>query len=269
MAYDSVRQKTVLFGGNTGAVNDETWEWDGTNWLQRYSTTVTPTARYGQAMAYDSVRQKTVLFGGWTTTYNNETWEWDGTNWTQLGTGPSARRYPAMVYDSFRQMTVLFGGTTGSNTNDTWEWDGTNWLQRYSTTVTPTARNYHAMAYDSLRQRAVLFGGSPNSNQGWEWTPLYFSSGTYVSESITPASISSWDILTFTYNAPANTTFTVDVLKASDDSELVINVPSGTDLSTYPALNGVTGIKLRANFSTADTSITPTLFDWGVGFEGP
>jgi hypothetical protein len=170
-----------------------------------------------------------------------------------------------MAYDSDRRVTVLFGGIDDPITyNDTWEWDGINWTQQSLATL-PVAQYCHAMAYDSLRQQTTLFG---QSRETWNFGPLYVSSGTYVSESITPASISSWGILTFTYNAPANTTFTVDVLNSSDNSVLATNVPSGTDLSAYPALNGVSGIKLCANFATTNTSITPTLFDWGVGYEG-
>jgi hypothetical protein len=224
MAYDSVRQRTVLFGGSP--FNNQTWEWDGTDWLQRYSTTVTPTARRWYPMVYDSIRQRTVLFGGDITgsaPYNNETWEWDGTNWTQ------------------QNLVTL-----------------------------PSARFWHAIAYDSLRQRTVLFGGNTGTanNEAWELGLLYLSSGTYVSPAIEPTSVSSWGVLTFTYNTPANTTFTVDILRSTDNSDLVINVPSGTNLSIYSALNGVTGIKLRANFATTNTSVTPTLSDWGIGYEG-
>jgi len=70
--------------------------------------------------------------------------------------------------------------------------------------------------------------------------------------------------LTYTKTTPTNTNLTVDVLKSSDNSLLVANVPSGTDLkATYPGtFTNITGIKLRGNFSTSDTSQTPTLSDW-------
>lgn len=37
MAYDSIRQRTVLFGGTDYSVGplSDTWEWDGANWIQR------------------------------------------------------------------------------------------------------------------------------------------------------------------------------------------------------------------------------------------
>jgi len=88
--------------------------------------------------------------------------------------------------------------------------------------------------------------------------------GVYISEPITPTEVSYWGVLTYTKTTPTNTNLTVDVLKSSDNSLLVANVPSGTDLkATYPGtFTNITGIKLRGNFSTSDTSQTPTLSDW-------
>ncbi|MFH0889170.1 MAG: glycine-rich protein [Planctomycetota bacterium] len=94
----------------------------------------------------------------------------------------------------------------------------------------------------------------------------YVTSGTYTSSAITPISVSYWSTLTYTYTAPANTIFTVDVLSSSDNAVLAINVPSGINLSqNYVIFRGITGIKLRANFS-GNGSATPTLSDWGVAW---
>ncbi|MBI4712504.1 MAG: hypothetical protein HY762_04270 [Planctomycetes bacterium] len=193
MVYDSARQRIVLFGGSTYDFNigswvylNDTWEWDGTDWLQHYST-VTPTARNLHAMAYDSLRGKTVLFGGvGTGVQNNESWEWDGTNRTlkdytldpagDIDT-PSWRDAPAMAYDAARGKVVLFGGyniPTKTRLGDTWEYDGTNWTQRFPAN-SPPPRNHFAMAYDSARQKIVIFGGivgqdpAGGGDDTWEW----------------------------------------------------------------------------------------------------
>src|SRR5262245_51651299 len=84
MVYDSARGVTLLFGGRSQSSGsyyglDETWEWDGVNWMQRMPQT-RPWGRYGHAMAYDSDRGVTVLFGG--SDFGSplgDTWEWDGT----------------------------------------------------------------------------------------------------------------------------------------------------------------------------------------------
>src|SRR5206468_3249290 len=51
----------------------ETWEWNGTAWIQR--SVSSPSPRYDHAMAYDAPRGVTVLFGGTNGITNAETWE--------------------------------------------------------------------------------------------------------------------------------------------------------------------------------------------------
>ena len=74
MAYDSARQRVVLFGGDLGYSGyfGETWEWDGANWTQVSSGG--PSARSRHAMAYDSARQRVVLFGGYGGDRFDDTW---------------------------------------------------------------------------------------------------------------------------------------------------------------------------------------------------
>jgi len=107
----------VLFGGNHLGVLDDTWEWDGTDWLQR-TPAHQPSARDGHAMAYDSARGVVVLFSGYGLL--SDTWEWDGTDWTQRTPTqqPSGRLAHAMAYDSARSAVVLFGGSP--RYSDTW-----------------------------------------------------------------------------------------------------------------------------------------------------
>ena len=94
MAYDSVRDRVVLFGGRDrqNYILWDTWEWDGNDWILRYPSR-RPPARSEHAMAYDPVNRRTVLFGGSNSPrYDSDTpgellddtWVWDGTSWTQL-----------------------------------------------------------------------------------------------------------------------------------------------------------------------------------------
>jgi len=176
-AYDNLREVTVLFGGwgIDGRLND-TWEWNGSEWFQRFPKN-SPPSLAGAAMVYDSARRVCVLFGGYSGGYTNGTWEWDGDNWTQRNpvTSPNKRGYHAMVFDSQRMVTVLFGGqpeSLSSILDDTWEWDGENW-KRLFPGESPEGRAYHGMAYDNIRGETVLFGGRNQSfvsyYDTWVW----------------------------------------------------------------------------------------------------
>lgn len=176
MAYDKGRGVTVMFGGReidgpNNPLND-TWEWSGTEWVQRTPATVPP-ARYGQAMAFDATRGVVIMFGGRNgNSVLGDTWVWDGNDWTQLSpaTSPPLRYLTAMAFDSARQVAVLFGGKDGAEAflGDTWEWDGTTWTERTPQSA-PGARYSTAMAYDSQRQVTVLFGGGNGWGDTWEW----------------------------------------------------------------------------------------------------
>lgn len=185
MAYDSVRGRTVLFGGSApghsrGFPGGDTWEWDGENWTQMADAG--PSGRQSHAMAFDSQRNQTVLFGGSGGRgggfFLADTWAWDGENWTQLAdSGPSGRNLHGLAYDSARGVTVLFGGVGASGLlTDTWEWDGTSWTQKAD--AGPSARATAPLAFDSTRSRTVLFGGSGDYDGNgtgtalgdtWEW----------------------------------------------------------------------------------------------------
>jgi hypothetical protein len=90
MAYDPLRQKVVLFGGDRGTLPvscwGDTWEWDGVSWAFRVLA-VSPSERAEHQMAFDAVRGRVVLYGGGvvgtSSTSWTETWEYDGLAWVQ------------------------------------------------------------------------------------------------------------------------------------------------------------------------------------------
>jgi hypothetical protein len=96
VAYDSHRQRVVLFGGHRTENGErirlgDTWEWDGQLWEQRASDG--PPPRNHTSMTYDRGREVIVLFGG----HDGErifgdTWEWDGSTWSRrTGQAPRLR----------------------------------------------------------------------------------------------------------------------------------------------------------------------------------
>ncbi len=175
MAYDSARQKTVMFGGMNSdqmSSRNDTWEYNGTTWTQ-ISPATSPSIRWSPAMVYDSARAKTVMFGGMLD--KSDTWEYNGTTWTQISpaTTPISRGDHAMVYDSARAKTVMTSGynTSSGQTihNDTYEYNGTNWTG----STGPGTMYNHSMAYDSARSKTVLnYNGTTKEYNGTSWSTV-------------------------------------------------------------------------------------------------
>lgn len=179
-AYDSIRDRVVLFGGgapNFADLND-TWEWDGSTWTNR-APAISPPPLAAAVMAYDTARGRSVLFGGSTpTAVISDTWEWDGNTWIKrdLATSPPPMAWAAMAYDSARGRMVLFGAFNpfGAWLSETWEFDGSAWTQAHPANYPSSGRRGAAMAFDSSRNRIVMFGGSDPSvsvrtAETWEW----------------------------------------------------------------------------------------------------
>jgi hypothetical protein len=170
MAFDSTRQRTVLFGGFSIAAGPgrglaDTWLWDGAQWSAP-PVSVSPPPRWSHSMTFDPVRQEVLLFGGMViagSIFLQDTWTWNGSTWQQRtpASSPSARMGAGLAFDRARGRAVLFGGGGGSQA-DTWEWDGTNWLLQAPAHSPP--RVLCALVFDEARRRCVLTLDEP-----WEW----------------------------------------------------------------------------------------------------
>lgn len=91
MAYDAARGQVVLFGGGSiidlFAPKNDTWIWDGTNWIQVFPAT-SPPGRISHAMTYDTARAQVLLFGGFGSGFLNDTWIRGSLFFPLKGTGP-------------------------------------------------------------------------------------------------------------------------------------------------------------------------------------
>ena len=133
MAYDPTREVMVLYGGFRGdqiSYSNETWEWDGTSWINR-PTVGNPEVQISASMYFDIGRQRMVLFGGesidvpnWIFTMHNNLWEYDGLTgtWMEISTTnpPEERMGAMMAYNSDRGMAVMFGGANYNNGETRW-----------------------------------------------------------------------------------------------------------------------------------------------------
>jgi hypothetical protein len=134
MAYDTLRQRAVLFGGLSDAlgVAGDTWEWDAAAQTWALIDIPGPPNRYGHTLVFDPNRDVSLLFGG-TSSPGNDTWQYSGAAggaWSKLitPTAPSSRFSHSMVYDTTAGRAVLFGGQSGfTYLGDTWAANFANW----------------------------------------------------------------------------------------------------------------------------------------------
>jgi hypothetical protein len=139
MAFDSARNKTVLFGGTNMFMDvstGDTWEWDGAAWTR--AADFGPPVGSGGAMVYAG--NECVAFGGTNLpsvdaqpVFYPTTWGWDGSHWVlRQDMGPGPRWRHGMAFDGQRGTIVMFGGLQlaavrgdGSGyLGDTWEHNG-------------------------------------------------------------------------------------------------------------------------------------------------
>ena len=182
LATDPRRREIVLFGGNDGSVESDTWVWNG-SWVPQ-APAIKPSPRTETPFVYDPIHDELVLFGGCDGgTKLADTWVWrhtvltDSGQWVQrtTTTQPTPRCDHQMAWDGVNNKVLLFGGEPASNNdlNDTWSWDGTKWTQLTPATSPPVTAS-EAMAYDPIRQRVVLLDktGTTWTWDGTNWTQI-------------------------------------------------------------------------------------------------
>lgn len=166
-AFDPIRDRLVLFGGaQIGTANvlsnlKDTWEFDGTTWIQR-STDGPAIER--PMLAYDAARNEMILVGALAdATVKMYRYNATAGSWAEVtpATKPPCVTDSAMTYDSVEQVIVLTGGvcTTSPLVDEVWKWNGTDWA-KMTTTTNVDRMSGAAQDFDPERGVLVRFGGT-------------------------------------------------------------------------------------------------------------
>jgi hypothetical protein len=136
LAFDSARQRVVLFGGiDQTTIRNDTWEWNGSTWALVASPTAPPPLAFAP-MVFDAARNRTTLLA------SGNVWLFDGTQWTGGGALPWAAGVEPVgaVFDTTRGEVLVTGlRDSRSNRGELWSWNGTAWTLRLNFGQSPTA----------------------------------------------------------------------------------------------------------------------------------
>jgi N-acetylneuraminic acid mutarotase len=171
MAYDTMQQKIIAFGGRTGfpdfQVTHETWAFDynTSTWINMAPES-SPPWRGNHAMVYDSYRNKILMFGGSDfSQVFNDLWQYDVEQnlWIELASTspPPARQMHGLVYVPEQDSLFLFGGRQeggGAYFEDTWQFEfATNRWHALVTDNRPPVSDHVNLAYDNAAAKLILF----------------------------------------------------------------------------------------------------------------
>ncbi len=202
MAYDPGLDTTVLFGGESTedptTAYKETWEWNGTDWTEKFPTHFANNFAFGPDIANDKI----ILFEP----LAQETWVFDGSAWTNAmpSTTPPAGTSlsgPCMMWDYANDQLVMFCTDVISFAMGdpfTYVWDGTDWTNM-APADSPSSRSFASITWSENLNSIVLFGGlSPDVttvyNDAWVWDGTNWTELTTVSH---PDARFTYDMLAF------------------------------------------------------------------------
>jgi N-acetylneuraminic acid mutarotase len=155
----------ILFGGNDGSKNQETWIYSlsANIWINK-TPFPSPPRREGHGLAAIHGTDKVLLFGGYYPDLD-DTWIYDYSDntWTQkvLSTKPSARGFFGISTIYGTDKVMLYGGISDpyASHEDTWIYDLSDdkWVKR-SPTNYPSARYLFGQGSIYDTDKVLLFG---------------------------------------------------------------------------------------------------------------
>jgi hypothetical protein len=135
VAYDSTRDRVVLFGGSVDGSPDttlaDTWEFDGNTWVET-TPAASPGDRGAALCGYDPVRQLIVLANGQSETTGSlrkDTWVYSGGGWAEAAAAntPQGSSLEMLWHPTLQKLMIVGRKETG--TLASWTFDGSAWSE--------------------------------------------------------------------------------------------------------------------------------------------
>jgi len=246
MAYDSVNNQTVMFGGSPTTPNftlavplNDTWLWDGSNWTQQKPPTA-PSARSGHSMAFDSAHNRTVMFGGDLPGAAPTTWLWLGG--PTVVTPPPPPPPPPAPSVSQVLSASAFGGFSSAAPG--------SWVEIYGSNLAPDTRGWAGTDFDGNNAPTELDGVSVSI--GEQAAFVDYISPTQVNVQLPsnvvtggtqPITVTSAGVTSASYNINVNPTqpglLATAQFKIGANQYVVAQLPDGNYVLPAGAITGV------------------------------
>ncbi|HEX6890393.1 MAG TPA: hypothetical protein VF141_06865, partial [Chryseolinea sp.] len=181
IAFDSGRNKLIMFGGASMINNQLTYfsdvyEWDPAGWVE--IKTEGPGPRNAAPLVYDPIRKSTLLFGG---VFENadgfkiyfDVWSWDGKEWKLINSKCPVKE-PMAVYDTGNKRVLVYGEVTNkrSLTNEgprefeLWEFKDDSWKK-----LSTDGPDVHStLSFNESRNALIITSLEDDPVTVWEWT---------------------------------------------------------------------------------------------------
>jgi hypothetical protein len=188
MAWDSIRQRIVLFGGSVGgSYFTDLWAWDGSTWTLLLPSTPVVASGTTRFLVHDPIRDRLVLLS--LNGVQVAVAECDFSTWTGItpvAPWPANSFFGAVAFDPVTNRTTYL--PIGNPTAALWRWNGATWT---SQTVTGAVNQFTArLVHDPVTSRLLLAGGTNSGDAnslfglnlaGTAWLPLA-SGGPWAQE---------------------------------------------------------------------------------------
>ena len=188
--FDVLRNRMIVFGGETPMLSNETWFLDLTtsppNWQLAPTAGTPPAARVDHVAILDTGRDQMIVYAGFGATNYQDVWKLSlgaSPTWTRIGatSSPGARNDACGVYDGAGGNLVVFAGRNFSTYYyDVWRLHLADMTWSSVNAVGPKGRFRAAIAIDPTSGVAVVSGGESSALASLDETWALATSPGYV-----------------------------------------------------------------------------------------
>lgn len=161
LAYDSVRSRVVLFGGDAGRI--DTWEWDGATWSEKQPTGTRPLMASASSMVFHAALGEMVVVGVETESGEYAAFRYNGSRWQPSHWFPAyfSLRIVSSCYDPAQQAAVYLIAGEGDRFQ-VWNYTAAGWSYKGDLKSNSNATIY----FDPRSARLTAFDPSVFRDQG-------------------------------------------------------------------------------------------------------